>query len=221
MSIRWQPVLVLAAAALLPLATASATPDAPTLSAPDGVDDQEAPACSFQASGEELTGRASPPDSSSVTVGGHLLKICYSSPRKRDRNIFGGLVAFDRPWRLGANEPTTLHVTGPVRVGGVELTEGSYAVYAIPGEESWEIVFNDATERWGVPIDASVRENDVGSATATPESTESTVEEMTLTLTADGEDGAKLSMAWDDTRWSVPISAAGGGDTEGDSYDGS
>lgn len=215
MSVRSHPLFVAAAAALLPTAVASATPAVPS-PGPDGASVQEAPACSFQASGEELTDRASPPDSSTVTIDGHALKICYSSPRKRGRDIFGGLVAYDRPWRLGANEPTTLHVTAPIRVGDLELSEGSYAVYAVPGEESWSIVFNGATERWGIPIDASVRENDVGSVTATPSSTGSTVEEMTLTLEADAEGGATLSMAWDDTRWSVPIRAGGdAGETEG------
>lgn len=216
MSVCWKSLPVAAAAALLPLASLPATPATGPDGAPREAAIQEAPACQFNASGEELTGRASPPDSSSVALGGHMLKICYSSPRKRGRDVFGGLVAYDRPWRLGANEPTTLHVTAPISVGGVELSQGSYAVYAIPGEESWEIVFNDATERWGIPIDASVRENDVGSASATPASTESTVENMTLELTsADG--GATLSMAWDDTRWSVPIEAAGG---EGDAEEG-
>lgn len=205
---RSTPLFALAAAALWTLAAvpshAAAQEDAEAAMA------QEAPACSFQGSAEELAERASPPDSSSVTLGDGVLKICYSSPRKRGREIFGGLVPYDQPWRLGANEPTTLHVTTPVTVGEVELAPGSYAVYAVPGTEGWEVVFNGAVERWGIPIDEEVRQHDVGSVGVTPSATESTVENMTLTLEA-SDGGATLAMAWDDTRWSVGIRPGGGG----------
>lgn len=207
MMVRSQPCLVLAAAALFLAPAPSSAQPAP---APDAGLDQEAPTCAFGGSHGELAERASPPDSTSVTIGGDVLKLCYSSPRKRDRDIFGGLVPYDQPWRLGANEPTTLHVGAPVSVGGVELAEGSYAMYAIPGEESWEIVFNAAVDRWGVPISAEVREHDVGALTVTPAATASTVEEMTLELEPSEGGAATLSMAWDDTQWSVPVRPAEG-----------
>lgn len=211
---RFTPLFTLAAAALWSLA-AVPTPTTAQEEA-EGAMAQEAPACAFQGSAEQLAERASPPDSSSVTVEGGVLKICYSSPRKRGREIFGGLVPYDQPWRLGANEPTTLHVTTPVSVDGVELAPGSYAVYAVPGTESWEVVFNGAVERWGIPIDEEVRQNDVGSVSVTPSATESTVENMTLTLEASDDGGATLGMAWDDTRWSVGIQTGGGEDAEGE-----
>ena len=215
MSIRLAPIAVLTAAAFWVL-TAVPSP-APAQQYAEGAAAEQAPTCTFGGSAEELAERASPPDSSSVALGGHVLKLCYSSPRKRGREIFGGLVPYDQPWRLGANEPTTLHVTTPVTVDGVELAEGSYAVYAIPGEESWDVVFNGAVDRWGVPINEDVREHDVGSVTVTPEPVESTVENMTLKLEATAEGAATLSMAWDDTRWSVPVKAAKA-EAEGDGY---
>ena len=206
MSSRLTPIAALIAAAFWTLAAAPAPAEAQE--AGENAKAGQAPTCTFGGSAEELAGRASPPDSSSVALSGGVLKLCYSSPRKRGREIFGGLVPFDQPWRLGANEPTTLHVTTPVTVGGVELAEGSYALYAIPGEETWQIVFNGAVDRWGIPIDESVREHDVGSATVTPGATESTVENMTLSLESSGGDAATLSMRWDDTRWSLPVKPA-------------
>lgn len=201
-------------AALLTAAALAAPISAPVATAPNGAAPQDAPACSFQASGEELRNRLSPPDSSSVTLEGTVVKICYGSPRKRGREIFGGLVPYGEPWRLGANEPTTLRLTGPVRVGDLELAAGSYALYAVPGEERWEVYFNSATDRWGIPITPEVRKHDVGSVTATPRSGEEAVEEMTLTLEPAEDGGATLSMAWDRLRWSLPLSApeAGGAD---------
>lgn len=170
---------------------------------------QETPTCSFQASGEELTNRASPPDSASVQLGGQVAKICYSSPRARGREIMGELVPFGQPWRMGANEPTTLHLTFPAEIGGVRIEPGSYVLYAVPGEDQWEIAVNGATERWGVPIDESVRSEDIGSATVSPSETESMVENLTLSFEPQGENVAHLVVEWERTRLRVPVRRVG------------
>lgn len=179
------------------------------LAAPAGA--QEAPACAFTAQGEELTGRASPPDSSTAALDGGVAKVCFSSPRMRGRDIMGGLVPFGQPWRLGANEPTTLHITAPASFGDVSLEPGSYALYAVPGEEEWEIVVNGAVERWGIPINEEIRQADVGSVTVAPESTEETVEALDIRLEPRDGGGVDFVAEWEDTRVTVPIRPASGG----------
>ena len=167
---------------------------------------QESPACVFQASGEELADRASPPDSASVRLGDEVAKVCYSSPRARGREIMGELVPFGQPWRLGANEPTTLHLTFAADVGGVRVEPGSYALYAVPGGEEWEIVVNGDPQRWGIPIDESVRSRDIGSTTVTPEETGEMVENLSLTFEPRGEGSAHLIVEWERTRLRIPVS---------------
>lgn len=172
---------------------------------------QEVPACRFTASGEELTGRASPPDSASARLDGGMAKICYGAPSMRDREIMGGLVPYDQPWRMGANEPTTLHVTSAAQVGGsVRVEPGSYALYAVPGESEWTITVNGAPERWGIPINEEVRAEDVGSFTVTPESVETPVETMSIRMESAQGGGANVILAWETTRVSFPIRPAGG-----------
>lgn len=166
---------------------------------------QEAPPCSYTAQGEELTGRASPPDSASAMLDGGMAKICFSSPRMRGRDIMGGLVAYGQPWRLGANEPTTLHLTSSARFGDLSLERGSYALYAVPGEEEWQIVVNSAVDRWGIPINDEVRANDVGSVTATPEQTSEAVEALDLRFQPRDGGGVHLVIEWERTRLAVPI----------------
>lgn len=165
--------------------------------------------CSYRASGEELRNRASPPDSASVRLGGEAARICYSSPRRRGRDIMGGLVPFGQPWRLGANEPTTLHLSFPAEIGDVRVEPGSYSLYAIPGEDEWEIVVNGATDRWGVPIDENVRSEDLGSVTVEPAETASMVENLDLTFERQGEDAAHLVIRWERTRLEVPVRRVG------------
>lgn len=174
----------------------------------------EAPACRFTASGEELTGRASPPDSASVRLGDATAKLCYGAPSVRGREIMGGLVPFGQPWRMGANEPTTLHLPFPAEVGGVELEPGSYALYAIPGETEWTIVVNADPERWGVPIDDEVRARDLGSFTVRPERLEEPVERMRIGIQPPGDGTARIVLEWENTRVSFPLvrrAAEGGG----------
>lgn len=168
----------------------------------------DAPACQFQASGQELVNRASPPDSTSVRLGDGVAKICYSSPRARGREIMGELVPYGQPWRLGANEPTTLFLTVPATVGDVSLEPGSYALYAVPAQEQWEIVVNGSTERWGIPIDEDVRSRDVGSVAVEPAATDGLVENLSLDF-EEGDEGASLVIAWERTRLEIPVRPGG------------
>lgn len=168
-----------------------------------------APRCSFRASGQELADRLSPPDSASASLDGGEVKVCYSSPRARGREIMGELVPYGQPWRLGANEPTTLHVTSPVRIGDVRVEAGSYSLYAVPGREQWTVVVNGATDRWGVPIDDEVRAEDLGTVTVEASRTEDLVENLTLSFERGEEGGVHLTVEWERTRLEVPVRPAG------------
>lgn len=166
--------------------------------------------CGLEAPREELEERLSPPDSSSVKLSAGTAKICYGAPSARGRQIMGGLVPFGQPWRLGANEPTTLHLSFPARVGGVELDPGSYALYAVPGEEEWEIVVNGDPDRWGVPINEAVKANDIGSTTVSAGETKEHVETLEIHLRKEGDGRAVMVISWERTRVAVPLEAGGG-----------
>jgi len=72
-------------------------------------------------------------DSAQVSIGGQVLKVCYGRPSVRGRQVAGGLVPYGEPWRLGANEPTTLHVPFTADIGGVRVEPGSYSLYVVAG----------------------------------------------------------------------------------------
>jgi len=168
-----------------------------------------APACTWNASGDELASRPSPPDSASVQLGDGVVKVCYSAPSARGRQVFGGLVPYGQPWRLGANEATTIHVTVPAEIGTVRVEPGTYSLYAIPGELEWTIVVNRAANRWGIPINEGVRAQDVGSFTVTPEATDH-VEQFSISLQPAQDGAAQMVIAWETTRVTFPVRPAGG-----------
>jgi len=171
---------------------------------------QAAPfACWIRGSAAQLAQRPSPLDSVAVDVGGATVKLCYSRPSARGRKIMGGLVPFEQPWRLGANEATSIHVPFAAEVAGVRVEPGTYTLYAIPGAASWQIVVNRGVERWGIPIDAEVRARDVSAGTVPTESLGAPVETLTLKFAPAAGTGTELVVEWEKTRVRVPIRRAG------------
>jgi len=93
--------------------------------------------------------RPSPLVSDSTSISGTHLKIEFGSPSVRERNIWGGLIPFNELWRTGANEATRFTTTERVRINGMKLDSGTYALLSIPGETTWEIILNEDHEQWG------------------------------------------------------------------------
>ena len=149
-------------------------------------------------------GRPSPLEEVRFTFEGVEGLLCYGAPSVRDREVWGGLVPYGQPWRAGANEPTTLHISGSLTLGGIDLQPGSYSLYAIPGETEWTIVVNSNTNRWGVPISPDVRSSDVGSVAVQPRQTAEHVETLTFSFEGSGSAGT-LTFAWERTTFDVSI----------------
>ena len=70
------------------------------------------------------------------------LEVDYSRPNKNGRLIFGGLVPFDKPWRTGANQPTKIKTSAPVKFADKEVPAGEYVLYTIPGANEWTLVLS-------------------------------------------------------------------------------
>jgi Protein of unknown function (DUF2911) len=91
--------------------------------------------------------RMSPPAKASCQFSdGKTITVDYSSPRVRDRKIFGGLVPYGDVWILGANEATTFNTTADVTVAGKNVPAGKYALFAIPNPDSWTLIISTRTD---------------------------------------------------------------------------
>jgi len=98
--------------------------------------------CSLSISFAQLNvPRPSPLSTVSQKVGLTDVSITYSRPSMKDRKIFGELVPFGKIWRTGANEPTKVSVSDTLKVEGKVLAPGEYALYTIPAESEWTIIF--------------------------------------------------------------------------------
>ncbi len=122
----------------------------------------------------------------------------YSRPGMRDREIFGDLVPYGEVWRTGANENTKITFSDDVTVQGKELKAGTYAIYTIPKEDQWEVMFYNDASNWGNP--AEWNEEKVA-LKATAEVMELPFEMETFTIMIDDlkNDSAALNFVWANT----------------------
>jgi hypothetical protein len=77
------------------------------------------------------------------------ITISYSRPLVKGRPIWGKLVPYNEVWRTGANENTTIKFTDDVSIEGKPLAKGVYALFTIPGENQWTVIFSKVHTAWG------------------------------------------------------------------------
>ncbi|NNE35007.1 MAG: DUF2911 domain-containing protein [Rhodothermales bacterium] len=134
---------------------------------------------------------------------GTYVKIVYSSPRKRGREIFGGLVPYGEVWRTGANEATELTITNAVLLGGNVIAAGTYALFTIPGEEQWTVIINRNLGQWGAydyDSQADVVRFDVPAQT---------IDRMHEAFTISIDDAEnEIKMAWDSIAIAIPLTTS-------------
>ncbi|HEX3419906.1 MAG TPA: DUF2911 domain-containing protein [Candidatus Udaeobacter sp.] len=129
------------------------------------------------------------------------VEVDYSRPNKNNREIFGGLVPFDKLWRTGANAVTKINFSKPVTLGGKQIPAGEYALFTIPTADEWTIIISKDSK---VQSAADYKqENDAARVTAKPEPFPIAIETFTIALGDVKGASATLNFLWDKTR--VPV----------------
>ncbi len=120
----------------------------------------------------------------------------YSRPNMRGRTIFGDLVPYGKLWRLGANANTKITFSDDVKIDDNLLKAGSYAIYATPNEESWDVVFYSDASNWGIPQNW---EDSKVAAKVTAKVYEMPVDIESFTITFDNlaSNSAVIGMLWE------------------------
>jgi len=137
-------------------------------------------------------------------IGLSEVSLAYSRPSANGRTIFGDLVPFNKRWRTGANENTILTFSHDVEIEGQYLEAGSYALYSVPKEESWDVFFYEDTDNWGLP--KTWNEDAVAAMVNLPVSTlNHNVETFTIGFNAIAMDKAHLQISWEKTMIEIPI----------------
>ena len=149
----------------------------------------------------------SPKKMAMTNVGDNHVHIEYSSPSKRGRQIFGGLVAFGEVWVTGAHKATSIQFSTDVEVEGTTITAGKYALFTIPGEEEWTIIIN---KNWDQHLaDEYDAADDIVRIKATPVALEEPVESLTYKVEELDAYNGKISISWDNVLVSFELKNSG------------
>lgn len=159
------------------------------------------PSCGVRGSQQWLATRPSPLDSATLTVGTTIAKICYSRPSARGRPV-DSLVQLARAWRTGANEPTTLTLTGTLDVGGARLRAGRYVILTVPQAEQWLLVFHTTPDT--EPAKMFVNLTQVATGSGRLERLVAPIERFTIRPVLDSAEAAFV-LEWGEHRARVPV----------------
>lgn len=135
------------------------------------------------------------------------ITLDYGQPHLRGRSLHtDSLVPYDKPWRTGANDATTLTTGVDLVVGGATLPAGKYVLYTIPARGDWKLIIQ-ASAGQTAEYDAA---KDVARVDLHRRMIAEPVESLTMWLipsTAPGKASGELRLAWGrsmlSTSWSV------------------
>jgi tetratricopeptide (TPR) repeat protein len=131
------------------------------------------------------------------------IEINYSRPAVKGRKVFGDLVPYGSVWRTGANNATTLQFSDDVSIGGVALAPGKYGLLSIPDKDNWTIIISKQTD---VTSPSSYKqEMDLVRVSAPVEKLKEGVENFTIAVDNIKPNSCQLSLSWDKTKVSLPI----------------
>jgi len=145
----------------------------------------------------------SPKQMAMTNVGENHVHIEYSSPSKRGRLIFGGLVGYGEVWVTGAHRATSISFASDVKMGGVDIPAGKYGLFTIPDEEEWTIIINT---NWDQHLADDYQESeDVVRVKANATKLNEVVESLTYEVVEIDASTGSITISWDDTSVSFEI----------------
>lgn len=131
------------------------------------------------------------------------IEVIYSRPSAKGRTVFGDLVPNGKIWRTGANEATKIKFSDAVEIGGKKIDSGTYVLYSLPNEESWEIILNKGITNWGV--DGYNENKDVTRFKIVPEKSKNNIETFTIQFEEIKPESCRLQLSWGNKIISIPI----------------
>jgi hypothetical protein len=149
--------------------------------------------------------KASPYQEVIQEVGLSTVGLRYSRPAVKGREVFGNLVPYGRIWRVGANESTKISLSHTMHIGGEEIPAGTYALYAFPEEEAWEIVIHKDTTLWGDGRNAYNKANDLARFRVVPQVWPVPQENFLITFDKITHNGMEMLFIWDRTCIRIPF----------------
>jgi hypothetical protein len=137
-----------------------------------------------------------------------VIRVDYGQPHLRGRKLHtDSLVPYGKPWRTGANDPTTLRTDVDLVLGGAAIPKGTYFIMTLPGPDEWKLLVQKSGGQPGAYDPA----NDVARIDLRKQTLSAPLESLTMWLipsnAPDGPGRGELRLAWGTTMlstdWSI------------------
>jgi hypothetical protein len=157
------------------------------------------------------TARVSPHETVSARIGRSLVEVIYGRPYSKDpksgekRKIWGTLVPFGQPWRMGSDEATLFTSPIDLTVGETTIPAGAYSLIMQPeADGSAKLFFNKQTARWGIPITPAVLKDNLYTVEMKKSDLDKELDQFTIALKG-AADSVTLSAQWENTQYTVVL----------------
>ena len=170
---------------------------------------------------------ASPEGAASTQIGDAWIDITYSRPILRGRNgVFGSgesygetLLAGGPVWRAGANVTTRINTEADLMIGGTTVPAGEYSLFIDLKDGAWTAIvskqgYMETFDRekmaegltWGAYGYSA--DHDVVRAPMMVETTEYSIDQMTILFSDVSDAGGALVVMWDNQTGVLPFGVA-------------
>jgi|SRR5947209_4032782 len=161
--------------------------------------------CAAQQPPQDKSKRTSPPGTAEVALHGKKITIDYSRPSLKGRKMMGEHEPYGKVWRAGANEATALNTEADLDINGTIIPAGSYTIFILPEPGKMTLIISKKTGEWGIPYPGE--EFDLARIPMNLSTTNSPVEQFTISFDKKSDNEAVLHFAWEDWNASLPIKA--------------
>lgn len=134
------------------------------------------------------------------------ITIEYSRPSAKGRVVYGDVVPFGKVWRTGANSSTKITFGEDVKVEGMDLKAGTYALYSVPNKDSWDLMFYKDLSLGG-DVANYKKENEVLKITVKPSALTEKVETFAINVADMTANTASIELVWEKTRVAFKVTA--------------
>ena len=145
----------------------------------------------------------SPHTETMAMIGDAHIHIDYSSPRVRNRLIFGGLLTYDNLWQAGAHKATFIDTNKDLLIAEKIIPAGKYGFFVIPSEGEWTLILNKIWDQHGK--DEYDEKEDVLRFKVTPVISEEIQENLEYKITKQTENSGSISLSWEKITISFPF----------------
>ncbi len=145
--------------------------------------------------------RKSPRTVTSAVIDGVRIAVEYGQLGVRDRQIWGGIVPWNKQWMPGADEATTLTTDAPIVLGGLVVPAGDHTLFALPSEDNFLLQVSNEIYHFHTDYHASM---DLGRVKMSMAKLDQPAELLRFEIVKTAT-GGTLKFAWADREYSVPF----------------